>query len=201
MGVLQAVLTAFDVPALDEVVDSEFRLEHRLCHPQQYGIAVSDVREACARAESLGAGPFVRAFVPSPGWTERGQQRPCKLEVALGYADDAQLEFLGPGQGTEFYSGVLGGRHAVLHHAGFYQNEMARLAGSLEGAGFPEVVRGGTSLGPALSFDFRYFDTRERLGVYCEVLDFRWLSRLRFDLEPLIRGYASVARRVAGFSR
>jgi hypothetical protein len=53
------------------------------------------------------------------------------------------------------------------------------------------VVRGGVSYGKALSFDFRYFDSRGDLGIYLEVQDFRLLNR-EISIEPVLRGYAKL---------
>jgi hypothetical protein len=55
------------------------------------------------------------------------------------------------------------------------------------------VVRGGISIGTALSIDFRYFDSRHDHGVYLEVLDFSCLG-MQLSVEPIIRAYSAAAR-------
>ncbi len=172
---LEAVLAGLGIRPFRDVLPERFLTRHGLVAPGQYGLACADVGAAVARAEALGAGPFLRAKIPAPSWIERGEKlRAAQLDFALGYAGRTQIEFLGPGRGTSFYRDALEGREIVLHHAGIYQKGMAQLAASLEGAGHALAVRGGTSFGDLLSFDFRYFDTRDALGFYIEVLDFQW---------------------------
>jgi hypothetical protein len=130
--------------------------------------------------------------IPAPNWVERGKLiKDCKLEVALGYAGDRQVEFLGPGLGTEHYSEALRNTDVAFHHVGIYQNGMPDIAARLEAAGYPEVVRGGIQIGKALSFDFRYFDSREALGIYLEVQDFTYFGR-ELRLEPFLRTYSRI---------
>lgn len=192
--VLAAVLAEFELPEIEERIPRARFDELGLRFPQQYAIAARDVLQCVRRAEALGAGPFLHAMVPALGWVERGQPvRGCRLEVALGYAGGVQLEVLGPGRGTEHYARALVGSDVAFHHVGVYQRGMHQLSERLIGAGYPEAVRGGISLGKALSFDFRYFDTRDDYGIYIEVLDFQALGR-ELDLEPLIRAYAKLAR-------
>jgi hypothetical protein len=68
---------------------------------------------------------------------------------------------------------------------------MDELAANITAAGYPEVVRGGVTLGKALSFDFRYFDSRHDIGIYLEVQDFRLLDR-ELSIEPTLRTYAKL---------
>jgi hypothetical protein len=191
--VLSRVLEHFEVPTLASRLPQRFRDTYGLAVPQQYGIACRDVRRCCAIAESLGAGPFLAARIPATGWRERGQLRRCTLSVGLGYAGDTQVEFLGPGCGTDFYSAVLDGAEARLHHAGIYQAGVERIGAQLVAGGYPEAVRGGLVLGRGLSFDYRYYDTRAELGIYLEVLDFRGLGR-PLSVEPLARAGAAMLR-------
>ena len=189
---LDAVLKDLSIPHIEERLPRDFFYQLGLRFPQQYGIACRDVATCVKRAEALGAGPFLHAVLAAPNWIERGEQiKECKLEVALGYAGDVQVEFLGPGQGTEHYSRALVDTDIAFHHVGIYQNAMPEIAPDLERRGFGEVVRGGVNLGRALSIDFRYFDARDPHGLYLEVLDFRLLGR-ELDLSPLIRAYSGL---------
>lgn len=191
--VLDRVLAEFSVPHIEERLSREFFYDLGLKFPQQYGIVCRDVTDCVRRAEALGAGPFLHAHIAVPNWIEEGQHRNCKLEVALGYAGDAQIEFLGPGEGTDHYARALRNTEVAFHHVGIYQLGMEKLAAALEDAGYREVVRGGISLRPALNTDFRYFDARPEHGIYLEVLD---LSLLSFELpiERLVRAYSSVKK-------
>lgn len=188
--VLDAVLKEFDLPHVEERIPRDVFYRLGLKFPQQYAIAARDVAACVKRAEAHGAGPFLHATIPAPNWTERGRRiEDCKLEVALGYAGERQVEFLGPGHGTEHYSSALQDEEVVFHHVGIYQNGMSTIAPRLEAAGYPEVVRGGITFGKALRFDFRYFDSRAAFGVYLEVQDFSYFGR-ELSIAPFLHLYA-----------
>jgi hypothetical protein len=189
---LDAVLNEFSLPHVEEQVPRDVFYKLGLKFPQQYAIACRDVAACVRRAEALGAGPFLHVTIPAPNWVERGELiKDCKLEVALGYAGDRQVEFLGPGRGTQHYARELVDSDVVFHHVGIYQRGMDELAANITNSGYPEVVRGGVTLGKALSFDFRYFDSRPDLGIYLEVQDFRVLDR-ELSIEPALRAYAKL---------
>lgn len=191
---LARLLERLEVPSLSSRLPESFRARYGLVAPQQYGIACRDVRRCCAVAEALGAGPFLVADIPATGWHEVGRPKRCTLSVGLGYAGDTQIEFLGPGRGTDFYSAMLDGAETRLHHAGIYQPGVPRIGARLIADGYPEAVRGGISLGRGLSFDYRYYDTRAVLGIYVEILDFAWLGR-PLSIEPAVRAGARLQRR------
>lgn len=194
--VLDAVLEDLSLPHIEEQLPRDVFYQLGLRFPQQYGIACRDVADCVRRAEALGAGPFVHGTVAAPNWTENGVLVPdCKLEVALGYAGDAQIEFLGPGEGTEHYSRALRDTDIAFHHVGIWQSGMAALARSITSAGYPEVVRGGMSVGKALSVDFRYFDSRRDHGFYLEVIDMSVVG-MELNMEPLIRAYSAAVRAI-----
>jgi len=192
--VLDAVLKEFDLPHVEERIPRDVFYELGLKFPQQYAIAARDVASCVRRAEALGAGPFLHGTIPAPNWTEHGKLiKDCKLEVALGYAGDRQVEFLGPGHGTEHYTRALEDRDVAFHHVGIYQNGMPTIAPRLEAAGYPEVVRGGVSFGKALSFDFRYFDSRPDFGIYLEIQDFSYFNR-ELNIAPFLHLYAKLKK-------
>jgi len=198
--VLDAVLKDLSLPHIEERFHRDFFYQLGLKFPVQYGIACRDVADCVRRAEALGAGPFIHATVLAPNWVENGERvRCCKLEVALGYAGDAQIEILGPGQGTEHYARALVDTDIAFHHVGIFQRGVDKLAVTLTGAGYPEVVRLGVAIGKALRIDIRYFDSRAEHGVYVELLDFSCLG-LEFGLGPWVRAYAK-AKRLRGTLR
>ncbi len=188
-------LAALALRSFDDVLPAAFRRDFGLDPATQYGVACRDVPRAIADAESLGAGPFVRAHVSPPNWTEGGVRCRARLDFALGYCDDAQLEFLGPGRGTRFYADALGTTDTILHHVGVYQHGLAALTERLERAGHVTVVSGGVRLGPLARFQFRYFDTRATLGVYLEILDFAWLGDHPIPMRPFIERAARLGSR------
>jgi hypothetical protein len=192
--VLDAILKELSLPHIEERLSRDFFYQLGLRFPQQYGIACRDVAACVRRAEALGAGPFLHATVSAPNWIENGELiANCKLEFALGYAGDTQIEFLGPGQGTEHYARAIRDTDIAFHHVGIYQRGMEQLAASITGAGYPQVVQGGIALGNALSIDFRYFDSRADNGIYLEILDFSCLG-MQLNMEPLIRAYSKLKK-------
>jgi hypothetical protein len=199
--VLDAVLADLSVPHIEECLSRDFFYKLGLRFPQQYGIACRDVADCVRRAEALGAGPFPYGTVGAPGWVERGERVPnCKLEVALGYAGDTQIEFLGPGQGTEHYSRALIETDVAFHHVGIFQPGIEEHATAITGAGYPEVVRGGISFGKALNIDFRYFDSRSDHGIYLEVLDLS-VAGMELSLGPVVRAYGAVKNALGSRAR
>ena len=195
--VLDRLLDELSLPHIEERVSRDFFYRLGLRFPQQYGIACRDVTDCVRRTEALGAGPFLHTTISAPNWIENGTRRPdCKLEFALGYAGKAQIEFLGPGQGTDHYARALRDTDVAFHHVGIYQRGMNELATSITNAGYAMVVQGGVSLGKVLCIDFRYFDARDDHGIYLEVLDFSCLG-MQLDAEPLLRAYSASARAIA----
>ncbi len=197
MAATHRALAALSLPSFDEVLPAAFRRDFGLDPATQLGVACRKVSRAVADAESVGGGPFLRARISPPNWTERGVRRLARLDFALGYCDDVQLEFLGPGKGTRFYADPLGDADTILHHVGVYQHGLVALAERLERAGYATVVSGGVRLGPLARFHFRYFDTRAALGVYLEILDFAWLGDRAVPIRSLI-GHAARLRLRSG---
>jgi len=192
--VLDRVLKDLSLPHIEERLSRDFFYQLGSRFPQQYGIACRDVAACVRRAEALGAGPFLHTTMSPPNWVENGERRRnCELEFALGYAGDAQIEFLGPGKGTQHYARALVDTDIAFHHVGIYQRGIETLTSSLARAGYPMVIRGGISIGTALSIDFRYFDSRHDHGVYLEVLDFNSLG-MQLSVEPIIRTYSAAVR-------
>lgn len=190
--VLQALLEEFALPHVEERIPRDIFYRLGLEFPQQYAIAARDVASCVRRAEALGAGPFLHATIPAPNWVERGKRvKDCKIELALGYAGNRQIEFLGVGRGTEHYARALRDTDIAFHHVGIYQKGMERIAPRLEAVGYPEVVRGGVQIGKALSFDFRYFDARQDYGLYLEIQDFRYFNR-ELSIAPFVRLYGKL---------
>lgn len=188
--VLDALLKELDLPHVEERIPREVFYQLGLKFPQQYAVAARDVASCVKRAEAVGAGPFLHATIPAPNWVEHGELlKGAKIELALGYAGDRQVEFLGPGKVTKHYSAALEDADIAFHHVGIYQNGMSEIAPRLEGAGYPEVVRGGVKIGSALSFDFRYFDARKDYGLYLEIQDFTYLNR-ELSIAPFLHAYA-----------
>ena len=175
----QDVLAAFGgIPDLDELIPADFLRRFELSEPTQYGIVCQDVRAGIGRLEAIGAGPFLYAEMRPPGWTERGERKPVLAQMALGYVDHQQIELLGPGENTNLYTEKIptDGSFA-LHHVGIAQLGMGRAKPSLTDAGYPPIVEIGMRIGPIYSVDVAYFDTRDELGFYLEILEFTAFGR------------------------
>jgi hypothetical protein len=162
---------------LQELVPSSVLERFHLAEPMQYGVVCREVRHGIERLEALGAGPFLHATTHPPGWKERGVARKAKTEIALGYCAGQQIELLGPGENTHFYAEKIpadGG--FALHHVGIAQLGLENTRRAFAEAGVEAVVEMGMKVGPFYSVDVAYYDTRDEIGFYLELLEFRALG-------------------------
>jgi hypothetical protein len=175
------------IPDLDRLVPADFLRRFELGAPTQYGVVCQDVRLGIERLEVLGAGPFLYAETRPPGWTERGEKKSVLAQMALGYIDHQQIELLGPGENTNLYAEKIPSDGSfALHHVGIAQLGMSRIKPALTDAGFATVVEIGMRIGPIYSVDVAYFDTRDELGFYLEILEFTAFGKHRPLTEGLI---------------
>ena len=180
----------------DALVDPAFLRRFGLSRPGQYGVVCADVSASIDMLEGLGATPFIHATTAAPGWTERGEKKPVQVEMAMGYTDGEQIELLGPGENTDFYrEAVPTDGSMALHHVCCMQDNLADLRRRLAAGGFPLVVEGGVNIG-LLSTHFAYFDTRDELGVWLEIAEYRLLGRHRPPSEAFITRLAKLQRRL-----
>lgn len=163
---------------LEELIPRSFRERFGLADPCQYGIVCADVRAGIERLEDLGAGPFLYAETHPPGWKEAGERKKAWVQMALGYVEHQQIELLGPGRNTDFYAEKIPSDGSfALHHVAVAQLGLARLETALTDAGYPPVAEIGLRIGPIYSVDVAYFETRDELGFYLEVLEYKLLGR------------------------
>lgn len=180
---------------LASLIPLDFMNAHGLTRPAQYGMVCADVAGEIEKLEALGATPFIHATMNAPGWTEQGEEKKVKVEMAMGYARDEQIELLGPGSNTDFYRNAIPADGALtLHHVCCMQNDLQRLRRLLPRAGYPLYLEGGINIG-VLSTRFAYFDTREALGIWLEVAQYRLLGRHRPPTEAFITRLAQLQRR------
>ena len=185
------------LPDLEVLVPPAFRERFQLAEPMQYGMVCRDSPEKIDQLEALGAGPFVHGHTRLPGWRERGVPRKVSTEVALGYCGGQQIELLGPGTNTDHYAEKIpadGG--FALHHVGIAQLGLAASRRAFEAAGVEPVVELGLRIGPLYSVEVVYFDTRDELGCYVELLEFRSLGRHVPLGEGVISGLGALQRRL-----
>jgi hypothetical protein len=185
------------VPDLTRLLPASFRARFHLAEPMQYGMVCRDLPDKIARLEALGAGPFVHGKVGLPGWWEHGVARKVRNEVALGYCANQQIELLGPGTNTDLYAEKIpadGG--FALHHVGIAQLGLAASRRAFAEAGIEAVVELGLRIGPLYSIEGAYYDTRDELGFYVELLEFRSFGRHVPLGEGLISAIGGLQRRL-----
>ncbi len=191
----EAIVEQLGGTELSRLIDADFLNEFSLSTPGQYGMVTGDVASEIKALEALDSTPFIHVNMAAPNWTEQGEVRDVKVEMAMGYVGDDQIELLGAGQGTSFYTDKIPADGALtLHHVCCFQNNIAELKERLPAAGYPLYLHGGVNLG-ILSTYFAYFDTRERLGFWLEIGQYRLLGRHRPPTEAFITRLARLQRR------
>jgi hypothetical protein len=181
---------------LTQLVPADFLTHFELSPPAQYGMVCGDVAAEIDELEALGCTPFVHANMDAPGWTEMGEKKKVKVEMAMGYTDDGQIELLGPGANTDFYRNAIPKSGTLtLHHVCCNQNNLSQLKRRLPKNGYPLYLEGGINIG-LLSTHFAYFDTRDELGVWLEIAQYRLLGRHTPPTEAFITRLAKLQRRL-----
>lgn len=189
--------TLLELPDFKETVEARIRpVRERFGLPGvgQLGLVVPDVEKAADALMERGIGPFFIALGAPRLWRERGQERRVQGKMALARYRGVELELLEPLDGSDFYTGSVDpeGR-PVLHHIGFFVEDVDAWADRLARAGYPVWVRGRLGLGP-LRTDFAYMDTVGDVGVVVEFIRWR-IFGVRF-VPP-----GAVLRAVGGLER
>ncbi len=83
-----------------------------------------------------------------------------------------------------------------IHPAG--QNGSDEIERVLNAAGFSTAVSGGVRFGSVLGFEFKYFDTRDELGIYLELLDFWYMGEKQIGIRKPIELFAGLKRKLRG---
>ena len=104
--------------------------------------------------------------------------RKVRNEVALGYCEGQQIELLGPATNTNLYAEKIpSDGEFALHHVGIAQLGLAASRRAFRDAGIEAIVEMGMKIGPLYSIEVAYYDTRDELGFYVELLEFRSFGR------------------------
>jgi len=181
-----------------ELVDPKFLQEFGLDIPGQYGMVCQDVKAQIANLEALGAGPFVSAMMKMPNWKEYGEPKDAYADMALGYSNGQQVELLGEGKNIDLYKPVIPADGSIgLHHACVFQENIVELERRLNNAGYVTAGSGYIGVTGLYSTTVRYLDTRDTLGIYLELVEYRMLGRHAPPGEKVISGLAKIQRRFA----
>jgi methylmalonyl-CoA/ethylmalonyl-CoA epimerase len=193
---LEELLRAPDFGSAVGNLARPFRERWGLPEVHQLGLVVPDVENAADALAQRNIGPFFIAVGAPRLWRERGQERKVGGKMALARYRGVELELLEPLEGSDFYTGSVDpeGR-PVLHHIGFFVEDVDRWAEQLAQAGYPIWVRGRLGLGP-LRTDFAYMDTVGEAGVIVEFI--RWqIFGVRFvPPGPVLRAVGGLERRL-----
>ena len=173
-----------------------FRERWGLPEVRQLGLVVPDVENAADALAKRNIGPFFIAVGAPRLWRERGQERRVRGKMALAYYRGVELELLEPLEGSDFYTPSVDpeGR-PVLHHIGFFVEDVDGWADHLDRAGYPIWVRGRLGLGP-LRTDFAYMDTVGDAGVVVEFICWRIFGRRFVPPGPVLRAVGGLERRL-----
>ncbi len=191
----QAIIDRLGGRNLEQIVPAQFRERFGLSVPGQYGMVCGDVAAEIRQLEALGSTPFLHAHMGAPNWTEQGVKKDVRVEMSMGYVGAEQIEVLGAGENTDFYTAKIPADGSLtLHHACCFENNIEELKQTLPAAGYPLYLEGGVNMG-FLSTYFAYFDTREELGLWLEIGQYRLLGRHRPPTEKFITRLAGLQRR------
>lgn len=193
------VLQLLGCDDLYNLVDRDFLAEFGLNRPEQYGMVCADVPVQQKALEALGCSPFLYAKTKGPNWQEWGERRDARIEVALGYSNGQQIELLGAGENTNLYQPAIPtGGGLALHHVCIFQNGLKALEGRLNRAGFVTIASGHIGVNGLYTTRFCYLDTRECLGFYLELAEYKTLGIHLPPTEALIGFLGRLQRRFKG---
>lgn len=191
-------LQLFGCNDLYTLVDPAFLEEYGLSRPEQYGLVCSDVQAKQRELEAMGCAPFVYAKTKGPNWRELGERRNVELEVAMSYSNGQQVELLGAGENTNLYHPAIPEDGSLaLHHVCVFQKGLYDLEARLNRAGFATVASGHVGISGLYTTRFCYLDTRERLGFYLELAEYKTLGMHLPPTEKLIGFLGRLQRRFA----
>lgn len=144
---------------------------------RQLGYVTDDVETAAMEwVRTLGAGPFfVIRGMAFASWTYHGVPQDMTLDIAFGQVGDLMVELIRPnGAWPNVYGEALpDGIRA--HHHGFLVADLDAAAVAL--GGMPV-----TQADLSAETELRYFDCRDRVGLFVELISDSEESRAFFEL-------------------
>jgi hypothetical protein len=148
----------------------------------QIGYVVRDLEEALSIwLQTTGAGPFVRMQdYRFEDWTYQGRPQPMALDIAFGQAGNVMIELIKPrGPWPNVYGELEPQSPCSLHHFGFLVDEPETAGKALGG----QLI---TSASIDETAELRYFDCRQSLGTYVELISDTPSTRAFFELSEEI---------------
>lgn len=134
----------------------------------QLGYVVGDIAASAQHwTDSTGAGPFFHLpSVAFGGWTFQGQPQDLTLHIAFAQLGDKMIELIEPvGPWPNVYGdGPLAAGECRAHHHAFLVNDLDGAAEQLC-AGPPT-----TTASVSETAQLRYYDCRDTLGLYVELI-------------------------------
>jgi len=159
----------------------------------QWCVVAPDLESKCAELERVygPAGFWILEDAPLLEATYRGKPVDLRVDMALGYIGDINIEIISPRrkEDANLYTEFLEGQpEGGLHHFGFQVHDFEATARDLTSQFGPAVQAGNFSTGGS---HFAYFDSRPVTGVYTEILWFDTetiaaLADLRAGKPPVI---------------
>ncbi|MBP8235520.1 MAG: VOC family protein [Rhizorhabdus sp.] len=143
---------------------------------RQLGYVTDDLEAAAMHwVRAFGAGPFLTIDAMSfADWRHDGESRPMALDIAFGQAGDLMVELIRPRGDWPNVYGATPPRGSRLHHHGYLVEDP-----SAEGVRLPGPLVVQASLSAAT--ELRYFDCRDALGLFVELISDNSESRAFFD--------------------
>ncbi|MCX7854758.1 MAG: VOC family protein [Anaerolineae bacterium] len=191
---LEELLQSPDFGAAIGNLARPFRERWGLPEVHQLGLVVPDVENAADALKKQNIGPFFIAVGAPRLWQERGQGRQVQGKMALARYRGVEVELLEPLEGSDFYTGSVDPQgRPVLHHIGFFVEDVEGWADRLVRAGYPIWVRGRLGLGP-LQTDFAYMDTPGDAGVIVEFIRWRIFGVRFVPPGPVLKAIGGLER-------
>lgn len=144
---------------------------------RQLGYVTDDIEAAAmAWVKSVGAGPFfVMEGMAFESWSFMGAPQAMTLDIAFGQVGDLMVELIRPnGPWPNVYGNAMP-TGCQPHHHGYLVSDVEQAAARL---GDEAVTRATLSAATEL----RYFDCRDRLGLFIEFITDNDESREFFNL-------------------
>lgn len=146
----------------------------------QLGYVVGDLAASAeVWAQRTGAGPFIHMpGIAFEGWTYRGEPQPVTLDIAFGQLGDKMIELIQPaGPWPNVYGDApLQAGECRAHHHAFLVANLDRAAAALTAG--PPVTTGRVNE----QAELRYYDCRDTLGLFIELITDCSATRAFFDL-------------------